>query len=83
MATVVNRKTGEILYSVNTPDFPEADFIINPELSAVKDVPAQYLKIEGDQVKEITAAEKAAIDAAAPKPVSCPITGKDCYATNQ
>lgn len=62
MADVLNRTTGELLKSVNTPDYPESDYIINPDLSAVQDVPAKYLKIEGDAVSEMDASEKVAVD---------------------
>lgn len=65
MADVLNRTTGELLKSVNTPDYPESDYIINPDLSAVQDVPAKYLKIEGDAVSEMDAAGKTAVDSMA------------------
>lgn len=42
MADVINRTTNEFRKSVNTPDFDEADWLINPDLSDVSDVPNQY-----------------------------------------
>jgi hypothetical protein len=60
MGTVVNRKTGEILESVNTPDYPNEEWIINP---AIPEVPDQYLKIDGDEVLEMTDEEKSEVDA--------------------
>lgn len=66
MANVVNRTKMpvEILYSVNTPDYPESEWIINPDLTILETVPLKYIKIVGDLLVEMTAEEKAAIDAA-------------------
>jgi len=64
MANVVNRTTVRFLRSVSTPDFPVADWIINPDLSSVAGVPTKYWKISGDLVLEMTQAEKDAVDAA-------------------
>lgn len=65
MSDVVNRTTGQYLKSVNTPDYPEADWIINPDLSALAGVPGRYWKISGDRVLEMTRAERDAVDSAA------------------
>lgn len=35
MAAVLNKQTLEYLESVNTPDYHPADWIINPDLSAL------------------------------------------------
>ncbi len=59
MALVVNRLTGELLPSVNTPDYPEEDWIINPDLSLVTK-PAPFLVIEGDTVRDMTFEEQEA-----------------------
>jgi hypothetical protein len=66
MANVVNRTAVPllILYSVNTPDYPESDWIINPDLTILETVPIKYLKVSGDLVIEMTTAEKAVVDAA-------------------
>jgi len=66
MANVVNRTAVplQILYSVNTPDYDPADWIINPDLSILDTVPLKYCKVSGDLIVEMTAAEKAAVDAA-------------------
>jgi hypothetical protein len=66
MATVVNRTAVplEILYSVNTPDYDPAYWIINPDLTILETVPLKYCKVSGDLIVEMTAAEKAAVDAA-------------------
>ena len=68
MANVINRTTKQYLRSVNTPDFPVEDWIINPDLSALESVPQKYWKVVGDTVVEMDQAEKDAVDAAlAPK----------------
>ena len=64
MANVLNRSTKRYMKSVNTPDFPEEDWIINPDLSAVSSTPQKYWKIVGDAVLEMTTEEKAVVDAA-------------------
>lgn len=64
MADVINRTTLEQRFSVNTPDFPTSDWIINPDLSGVSGVPQKYWKVVGDTVVEMDAAEKAVVDAA-------------------
>lgn len=46
MANVLNRQSRLYLKSVNTPDYPESDWIINPDLSAVSGLPSQYWVIE-------------------------------------
>lgn len=63
MATVLNRTTLEILQSVNTPDYDPADWIVDPDLSAIKDVPKKYWKVVGDSVVEMDATEKVPGDA--------------------
>ena len=47
MAHVFNRTTGEFRPSVNTPDFPVADWVINPDLVAVAGQPVRYWFIPG------------------------------------
>lgn len=64
MADVLHRSTLEYRKSVNTPDFSPADWIINPDLSAIKGVARKYWRIDGDRVVEMTAQEKAAADRA-------------------
>jgi hypothetical protein len=64
VANVLSRTTGAYLASVNTPDYPETDWIINPDLSAVAGVAPCYWLVEGDSVREMTVEEKAAYDAA-------------------
>lgn len=63
----------EYLLSVNTPDYAgRADALINPNATLLKTVPAEYVKVSGGSAAEMTAAEKAAVDAAKPVPVVVP-----------
>jgi hypothetical protein len=63
MANVLNRTTKEFRTSVNTPDFPVADWIINPVLSAaVLAQPTKYWTITGDVVSLQSPAEQLATD---------------------
>lgn len=64
MANVLNRTTKEYLRSVNTPEYDVADWIINPDVSALAGVPTKYWVITGDTVAEMSQAEKDAVDAA-------------------
>ena len=67
MADVLNRLTKQLLLSVNTPDYPAIEWIINPDLSQVATVPWKYWKIVGDLVVEMTAEEKAIVAQPLPK----------------
>lgn len=64
MASVLNRNTMQYLRSVNAPEYPAEDWIINPDLSAVAGVDRKYWKISGDAVSEMSQAEQDAVDAA-------------------
>jgi len=66
MANVINRITKQYLKSVNTPDYPELDWIINPVFIPKCDI--KYMVVEGDTVREMTIGEKAVIDYVAPPP---------------
>ena len=55
MANVINRMTKVYLESVNTPDYPVKDWIINPVLPACD---KKHWIIEGDTVREMNQAEK-------------------------
>lgn len=63
MSNVLNRTTKQYLPSVNTPDYPSDEWIINPDLSAVTDLPSKYWVIEGDAVRKMTRAESDALNA--------------------
>lgn len=64
MADVLHRTTRRYLKSVNTPDYPPADYIINPDMTAVQGFHWRYWKINGDAVALMTQAERDAVDAA-------------------
>lgn len=66
MANVINRLTLEYLRSVNTPDYPEEEWIINPDLTGVEGVPKKYWKIDADSVVSMSQEEKDAYDLANP-----------------
>lgn len=59
MADVINRITKEFKRSVNTPDFPEDEWIINPVMPKCE---IKYLKIDGDSVLEMSVVEKEIVD---------------------
>ncbi len=62
MSDVLNRTTGQFLKSVHTPDFDVADWIINPDLTAVAGQPSKYWLIAGDVVSLASAGEQTTID---------------------
>ncbi|MBU0598732.1 hypothetical protein KKF61_07170 [Patescibacteria group bacterium] len=66
MSNVFNRITKQYLKSVNTPDYPKLDWIINPAF--IPDVDKKYIIVEGDDIREMTLEEKAVVDYVAPIP---------------
>ena len=65
MSSVFNRTDGRFIESVNTPDFDPADWIINPDLSAVAGNPVRYWIIDppgSNTIRLATAGEQTAID---------------------
>jgi len=64
MAEVVNRTTKEHRTSVHTPDFPVAQWIHGPDLSAVAGFPNKYWIITGDLITLMDQAARDAVDAA-------------------
>lgn len=64
MASVLNKTTLQYIESVNTPDYPTSDWIVNPDMSNVEGVPLKYWKLDGTDVVEMSQAEKEAVDAA-------------------
>ena len=64
MANVLHRTTLQYRASVNTPDFDPAVWIVNPDMSAVANVPPKHWKVTGNTVSQMTAAEKTAKDKA-------------------
>lgn len=63
MGDMLNRTTLQSLTSVNTPDYDEAEWLVNPDLSALDGVPRKYWKVVGDAVVEMDATEKESVDA--------------------
>lgn len=63
MADVVNRTTKEYRQSVNTPEFPTATWIHNPDLSAVTGFASKYWIITGDAITLMDVAARAVVDA--------------------
>ena len=71
MSHVFNRTTGQFIQSVNTPDFPVADWVLNPDLTAVVGQPVRYWFITGgtnpegqEELGIVDAATQTSIDAA-------------------
>jgi hypothetical protein len=67
MAVVVNKADPKLFHrSANTPDFPSADWLINPASFATLDgtVAPKYWKVVGADINEMTQPEKDAVDAA-------------------
>jgi hypothetical protein len=67
MSTVVNKTTFQYLESVNTPDYSEDDWIINPDLTGLYEngtylVPTKYWKYADGYLQERTQAEKDEVD---------------------
>lgn len=62
MSNVVNRVTKQYLTSVNTPDFPSSQWIVNPDLSAVGGFPSRYWILTGDVVTLMSQAQRDAVD---------------------
>jgi hypothetical protein len=63
MASVLHRTTKAFVASANTPEYPVAEWIINPDMSAVVGFPNRYWIITGDVVTLMSQAERDAVDA--------------------
>lgn len=64
MADALHRTTKELRRSVHSPAYDPAEWIINPDLSAVTGVPQSRWIIDGDAVRPPDAGETAAFDLA-------------------
>jgi len=62
MGNVLHRQTREYLTSVNTPDYPAGEWLINPALP--EGIPPERWVIDGDAVRGPNPQEAAAFDAA-------------------
>ena len=60
MASVLHKITLQYKRSVNTPDYMDGSWIINPNQSIINGVPKQYWKVVGDELLEMGPGEKAA-----------------------
>jgi len=58
MSDVLHRTTLEYKKSVNTPDYPEVDWVLDPDLSNVAGVPTKFWKLSGNVVTEMSLDEK-------------------------
>lgn len=54
MSTALNRRTRELHENVDLADYPEADFVHNPDLSAVLGKPVHLWVITGDVITLLT-----------------------------
>jgi len=66
MASVLNKTTKQYIPSVNTPDYMDGNWLINPNMSVVSGHPEKYWIIEGTTLRLATTAERAVIDKSAP-----------------
>jgi hypothetical protein len=64
MANVLNRTTKQYIPSADTPAYPTAQWIHNPDLSAVIGFASKYWTISGDTVSLMNQAARDAVDAA-------------------
>ncbi len=58
MGSVINKSTYEYRESVHSPDYPTADWLHNPDVSALSEVPREFWIVDGSTVREMTEAEK-------------------------
>lgn len=61
MANVLDPATKQLLFSVNTPDYP--GWIVNPDLSLVSGYPSKYWVINGETVTLMSDVDRAQLDA--------------------
>ena len=64
MSSVLNRTTKQYINSVNTPDYPTIDWIVNPDMTAVVGFDSRYWIVSGDVVTLMSQAQRDAVDAA-------------------
>lgn len=72
MADVINRITKEYKKSVNTPDYSESEWIINPDF--IPDCKLKYMVIDDNTIREMTIEEKTIVDYVEPIPEPKPLT---------
>lgn len=64
MASVLHRINKRFIKSANTPDYKVSEWIINPDMSEVKDFHSKYWVITGDLVELSTQSGRDSIDLA-------------------
>ena len=66
MADVLHKTTLQFIRSVNTPDFDPGTWVISPASgrAAIEAIPQRYRKLVANDAAEMTAGEKAVVDAA-------------------
>ena len=62
MASVLHKTTKQYIPSVNTPDYMDGNWIINPDMTTLMAYPSKYWIIEGNSVRVADSSEQAAID---------------------
>ena len=62
MANIFHRVTKEYRTSVNDSDISELDWLVNPDITFVKNLPWRYWIIENEQLRPATEEEKLEID---------------------
>lgn len=58
MSNVLNKQTFEYRKSVNTVQYMDGSWLINPDLTDVEYVPVKYWKIDGETIVEMSQEEK-------------------------
>lgn len=66
MANVFKRSGGQYLESVNTPDYSETDWVINPDLANVAGYPVKYWKCIDEEVFLMSEEEREVVDSGEP-----------------
>jgi len=62
MANVLNKSTFQYMRSVNTPDYMDGEWLINPDMDNVYGVEQKYWKVLNDDIAEMTQGEKDVVD---------------------
>jgi len=60
--SLVTNRVVIYMQSVNTPEYSEGSYLINPSLAAVEGIELKYWKVDTGAVVEMSTAEKEAID---------------------
>lgn len=62
MANVLHKTTLQYKRSVNTPEYLDGSWLINPDTTIIATVPSKYWKVVGESLLEMTSGEKSTID---------------------